>query len=775
MTQLNLFSSIILCITIDAEIHLSTQINSFSKSSMKITGQKTYTDNDITHYNKLSRVLLSDDTFSDWVLSSVALPYPMRGMAAAHFNNKIYLFGGIFDVRQRVVYDISLDKTIDHDLDALSAPIQGFAKQSGSYGRQFYTQIKHTLYFIDERWGTVIMYNLAKDNDYFYTIASIPQYETYNYESCLTSTTGLLFVTGQSAVFRIFNISSSLWLSSGNTYDDIPPMNTNRSFHSCVFDEIQNMLWVMGGDDGDSEYLQSVETISIVDDQHIGTEWDNSVYDLYYKVVSASAAWYQGFIFVMGGHTLEYDTQYSGYLGLTLDAVQVIECATGQVSIGKPLAYAVDSAASILVGSKLFLFGGFQDQNDLYAVDVIQYTNLTIVSSTNGPTIAPISKTTLSPTPMEFPTQTESQVASTTLYDTKPTALVITSTQRTTSSTNESLTTYTQIESTSPTDSSGTAITTTNEPNTTPKITELATSSTIGKSTGSTSSTQQTPITTIHITVEVNSTNITELIPQIIADLHQTLIAYGTPMVLEKDIIEHNHTTTVSVYIGIYRNKKKSKGMYHDEIEQEITHDLEEHFPKTVVEIHVDIEDNEIETKPKTKDSHLTIILVASISLVAMINICGICYWWKRHKPRTDEAQTEKDDVDSVTTPIKQPGAEEIDLHIIVTEGHNDSVNNNVDTAGNGEQENEDVEQEEEHIEEYLNMGRTRGLSAAHLVIVGGNESEDVLMDDILSDVLEMQKADPNKIHQMNRNEAIHEKPNHEEDSDDSDDIYHKN
>eukprot|EP01083_Nonionella_stella_P227487 807073_1 len=151
MTQLiNLFSSIILCITIDAENHLPTHINSVI-------------DNDIA-----PRLLLSNEISSDWVISRATLPQPDVGMAAAHFNNKIYLFGGIYDACQRVDYDIALDKTVNQGFDALSEDVQGFSNQ-------FYTQIEHTLYFIDAGWGQVIMYVLATDNDFLDTLTNVPQ------------------------------------------------------------------------------------------------------------------------------------------------------------------------------------------------------------------------------------------------------------------------------------------------------------------------------------------------------------------------------------------------------------------------------------------------------------------------------------------------------------------------------------------------------------------------------------------------------------------------
>eukprot|EP01084_Bolivina_argentea_P206259 352196_1 len=123
-------------------------------------------------------------------------------MAAAHFKNEIYLFGGEWDVLQRVDYDITLDKTVDQGIYALSEDVHGFSNQ-------FYTQIEHTLYFIDAGWRHVIMYDLATDNDFLDTLTNVPQNATYS--SCLTSSTDLLFVTGHSTLFQIFNISSLQW------------------------------------------------------------------------------------------------------------------------------------------------------------------------------------------------------------------------------------------------------------------------------------------------------------------------------------------------------------------------------------------------------------------------------------------------------------------------------------------------------------------------------------------------------------------------------------
>eukprot|EP01083_Nonionella_stella_P195637 720516_1 len=167
--------------------------------------------------------------------------------------------------------------------------------------------------------------------------------------ACLTSNDKILFVLGgfysetSLRTVGILNISENTWMYSY--------MQTSRHYHSCVVDPVRNELWAIGGvnkkNSYNSVYLKSVERISIENVTHNSWEYTQ---DLMQQVHYTTAVLYRNVILIVGGSSAA-DRLYS-------NKVQVIDCVSGNVTLGGYLNYAVYGAATILVDNRLFMFGG---------------------------------------------------------------------------------------------------------------------------------------------------------------------------------------------------------------------------------------------------------------------------------------------------------------------------------------------------------------------------------------------------------------------------------
>eukprot|EP01084_Bolivina_argentea_P009398 17552_1 len=289
--------------------------------------------------------------YSQWFTGKTTLPRLDLGIAISYYNQNIYLFGGVINKNQMVIFNINDRSFVDQGPNKLSINVSGLSNQ-------YYTQIYDTFYWIhSDVTNNIIVYNLADET--FFKISINNLFDT---SSCLTSTNNLLFVsggTGYVSAIQVFNVTSNMWLSQ------VPPMHTPRGYHSCVIDPLHDELWIIGGISSTFGFLNSVEKISMYDIQN--QKWKYSQ-NLTEKVDLMSTIYYQSVIIVIGGWDECVDVPcYAKKI------VQTIDCNTGEVSIAGYLNYGIRAAAPILVGHTVYLFGGANGQQ---AVNTFQYLEL---------------------------------------------------------------------------------------------------------------------------------------------------------------------------------------------------------------------------------------------------------------------------------------------------------------------------------------------------------------------------------------------------------------
>eukprot|EP01084_Bolivina_argentea_P100014 179676_1 len=322
-----------------------------------------------------------------WINGGIILPRKDGQMAAAFWNNTIYILGGVNNDRQMVAINGSYGYE-DKGTNVLQTNFMMYS--------HCYTQISDTsiIYYIDWIFDKVIIYDLKnrKENGKL-TVHNISD------QTCVTSGENIVyFIGGQSdmsptgiATVQAYNISDGKWISS------IPDMNLARQGgHSCVFDKVQQQLWVLGGGNGYVNPAKKVEKINTTD---IATQqWQNST-ELLSPAHKSGAIYYKGFIMIMG-----YDN--GGVHKPTY--VQIVNCSSGYVFKSEPLSYAVAQAATILVNDRVYLIGGLGGS----WLNTFQYLDLSVQylesfkptqTPTNNPSFATNNPTL---TPSFFPTNT---------------------------------------------------------------------------------------------------------------------------------------------------------------------------------------------------------------------------------------------------------------------------------------------------------------------------------------------------------------------------------
>eukprot|EP01083_Nonionella_stella_P208550 756756_1 len=266
-------------------------------------------------------------------------------MAIAAYNNTIFLFGGEFNPKQMVQFDVKTGSMTDFGVSAFQYTF-GYS--------QYYTQINELFYWIDGTNGhiptgyVILTYNLVTKQISQCNGTMVPG---VGLRCCLASNANYLFAVGGSKLntLHIYHLESGKWNNG-------PLMQTTRAYHSCIVYPESNTLYAIGGSSGDGATaipLQSIETILVdnIDNQHwIFTQ------DLFYTVNFAIAILYQASILLIGG-TAHAD-QSSPF-----SAIQVIDCSNGHVSFGGNLSYGVSRTSAILINHQLYVFGGLSHGN----------------------------------------------------------------------------------------------------------------------------------------------------------------------------------------------------------------------------------------------------------------------------------------------------------------------------------------------------------------------------------------------------------------------------
>eukprot|EP01083_Nonionella_stella_P171992 588911_1 len=181
--------------------------------------------------------------------------------------------------------------------------------------------------------------------------------------------------------------------------------------------------------------------------------------------------------------------------------------------------------------------------------------------------------------------------------------------------------------------------------------------------------------------------------------------------------------------------------------------------------------------------NHMSIVYVASgaVVLILMLTVATVLFLKSR------KAQQINKQIAPEISDNKDSNKPDIKSECVVTQVG--ETNGNVEACGTVLDENEGrciemaddalavsgENQEDEGQYEATNRGSVMHISD-DVVPTGGNyvneeQKEDVILDAMLSDILEMQNLDPNKIHQINLNNSVNQ-VNNNSDSDESDRIY---
>eukprot|EP01084_Bolivina_argentea_P284461 487522_1 len=294
---------------------------------------------------------LSQLNNAQWNTSDTFILPGDYSMAAAYWNNSIYLLGGHFDSNALIIMDLNYQNTF-YNTTALDHP------HKSTVHAYMQMQDSSHVYYIDYSAGfRIIKYDLQSKSEIGYVTASRQQ-QQIDENTCVTLGNNVLYLTGgggeanPSATVQAYDLIQEIFINF------IPDMQIKRISHACEFDPIEHQLWIIGGYGGtDFDTLDSVEKKST--DAITTKNWDFSE-PLLIPKKTMSSIYYNQYIMVMGG----WDA------GESNSVVQIINCVTGQVFFGGPLQYGVEYAASILIYDRVHLFGGINTYTDIQYLDI---------------------------------------------------------------------------------------------------------------------------------------------------------------------------------------------------------------------------------------------------------------------------------------------------------------------------------------------------------------------------------------------------------------------
>eukprot|EP01083_Nonionella_stella_P164100 542151_1 len=307
-------------------------------------------------------------------------------------TDTILLFGGSDVLKQFIKFK-------DHSFfDGVTSHL---LRNVGGDG-QSYTQLNNALHCIvptNSGSSVIISIDVTTYNQLATTIA-IPTYVSY--AACLTSIDHYLIVIGGGTwvstvamdTVQIYNINTKQWLSN------VPSLRTPRMSVSCIV--VNDILYAIGGWQGDTPhtYLNTIETLDVSDMSSIQTQQWQYFGDTLNTARGGTRVVSRGSEIVVIGGQDNADVRVSD--------VHIIDTNSGQIYVGGQLAFGVSYAASIIVDSMLYVFGGYSATG---AEKRYQYAIMPSSHPTTHPTTHPTSIPSINPTnnPSKNPTDDPSQ------------------------------------------------------------------------------------------------------------------------------------------------------------------------------------------------------------------------------------------------------------------------------------------------------------------------------------------------------------------------------
>eukprot|EP01084_Bolivina_argentea_P007746 14536_1 len=181
----------------------------------------------------------------------------------------------------------------------------------------YYTQIDDSLYMIDASRSYLNKYNMNTKKSF--TLKEFKEIEiNVGMTGCLTSTDDFIFVLGGNSGtnVQILDLKTMNWLNN------IPSMQIQRYDHSCIVDPITSSLWAIGGQN-DETYLNSIETINIINIMEQESQWHYITDTLFEPIIYVRSILVFNRIYVIGGYSNDGN----------VDTVQVIDPLFETVSI----------------------------------------------------------------------------------------------------------------------------------------------------------------------------------------------------------------------------------------------------------------------------------------------------------------------------------------------------------------------------------------------------------------------------------------------------------
>ena len=266
--------------------------------------------------------------------SSLLRPIAFAAIGYDHTTNLIWLIGGSgYKTRSLISFNLSIWNDTNPFLD------HGYPLSYGvSCLSQIYVQTEAVVYVVGYRDTKLLVYNIS--TKIINIIATNPSSVTLLYDACLASIGDWIIYTYFTHTY-ILTISTQSWKLSGT-----PIITEGRYQHACVIEPNGGYLYVIGGVGLGMDYMDTILKLYVKDIPNIEKYTFTTLTDTLSRTKSSMAAVLHGTdIFVAGGWGR--------------DEIDVIDTRTDSVIFWGKLHEASALASPIIVGTRLYIFGGF--------------------------------------------------------------------------------------------------------------------------------------------------------------------------------------------------------------------------------------------------------------------------------------------------------------------------------------------------------------------------------------------------------------------------------
>ena len=283
-------------------------------------------------------------------IGTSSLPEFNTAMALGYDNttNLIWLIGGFWNPTSLISFNLSLWN--DTNAFVNHGPILSISVSSGS---QPYVQKEAVVYVVQPGETKLLAYDMLTEN--MHSIDTI--YVRLWNNGCLASIGDWIIYTFEDQTF-ILKLSTQSWKLSGN-----PVMKEERHSHACIVEPDGGYLYVIGGQVRqvwESGQLDSIQKLYVKDIANIEKYNFSTLTDtLTRSRVSTAAVLHKTDIYVAGG--------------LFRDDMDVIDTRTDAVILWGKLQTDLHYGSSIVVGDRLYIFGGWASSG---TIDYWQYFDL---------------------------------------------------------------------------------------------------------------------------------------------------------------------------------------------------------------------------------------------------------------------------------------------------------------------------------------------------------------------------------------------------------------